>query len=107
MGTPEEVLLNGFAMLPKNIDGVISGHSGIPFVRFVPAGHKRLWLNAGVIGMPANDGTSRGWFAMLKPAGARGIEVAIRALEFDAQRAADAIYAQSALDTAYAGAILN
>jgi len=106
--TPEEVLLDGLAALPQGIDGVVSGHSGIPFARFVPAGSgERLWLNAGVIGMPANDGTSRGWFSVLKPDGAGGIKVEVHALEYDARGAAHAISAQPSLDTAYAGAILN
>ncbi len=45
--------------------------------------------------MPANDGTSRGWFAILTPRG-QDIEVSIRALHFDAKEAAAAIYAQPA-----------
>lgn len=44
-------------------DVVLSGHSGIAFAHI----HKnRLWLNAGVIGMPANDGNSDTWFLVLK-----------------------------------------
>ncbi|MBT4888244.1 MAG: metallophosphoesterase [Rhodospirillales bacterium] len=46
-------------------DAVIGGHCGLPFASKLSDG--RLWANAGVIGMPANDGTSRGWFATLEP----------------------------------------
>lgn len=43
-------------------DGVIAGHCGIPFTQIVGG---RLWHNAGAIGMPANDGTSRVWYSVL------------------------------------------
>lgn len=45
-------------------DGVLAGHSGIPFSEIVDGA---LWHNAGAIGMPANDGTPRGWFSLLIP----------------------------------------
>jgi predicted phosphodiesterase len=35
-------------------DVIIAGHSGIPFSQQLPDG--TLWHNAGVVGMPANDG---------------------------------------------------
>ncbi|MEL7465198.1 MAG: metallophosphoesterase family protein [Pseudomonadota bacterium] len=35
-------------------DGVIAGHCGLAFIEEVDG---RLWVNAGVIGMPENDGT--------------------------------------------------
>jgi predicted phosphodiesterase len=44
-------------------DAVICGHSGIPFTRRIGA---RVWHNPGSIGMPANDGTRRGWFSLLE-----------------------------------------
>ena len=43
-------------------DVVICGHSGIPFGQKVEAGY---WLNAGVIGMPANDGSADVWYMLL------------------------------------------
>ncbi len=43
-------------------DNIIAGHCGLPFgQRFVD----KHWLNAGVIGMPANDGTMDGWYLLL------------------------------------------
>ena len=43
-------------------DVILAGHAGLPFadVRDV-----QYWLNAGVIGMPANDGTPRVWYMLL------------------------------------------
>ena len=43
-------------------DVIIAGHSGLPF--YTHNEHK-LWLNPGVIGMPANDGSPKVWFAVL------------------------------------------
>jgi predicted phosphodiesterase len=44
-------------------DVIISGHSGIPFGQKVEAGY---WLNAGVIGMPANNGSADVWYMLLE-----------------------------------------
>ncbi|MGH7121336.1 MAG: radical SAM protein [Acetobacteraceae bacterium] len=67
-------------------DGVIGGHCELPFTRFVGS---RLWHNAGAIGMPANDGTPRGWFSLLVPE-QREIEVRHLPLEYDFRSAAQA-----------------
>ncbi|GAB0152145.1 metallophosphoesterase [Marinobacterium sp. BA1] len=45
-------------------DAVVGGHCGIPFGERLECGY---WLNAGVIGMPANDGTRDGWYLLLEP----------------------------------------
>ena len=47
------------------VDAIIGGHSGIPFGQRIG---NRYWLNAGVIGMPANDGASHGWYLQIDPA---------------------------------------
>ncbi|SFT36962.1 Calcineurin-like phosphoesterase superfamily domain-containing protein [Lishizhenia tianjinensis] len=44
------------------VDIVVAGHSGIPFHQRLEKG---LWVNAGVIGMPANDGQQEVWFAIV------------------------------------------
>ena len=44
-------------------DMIIAGHSGLPFAQNIG---DKLWLNPGVIGMPANDGTARVWFTILE-----------------------------------------
>ena len=43
-------------------DVILAGHAGLPFAD-VRSG--KYWLNAGVIGMPANDGTPRVWYLLL------------------------------------------
>ncbi|MCI2230207.1 metallophosphoesterase family protein [Polaribacter sp. MSW13] len=46
-------------------DVIIGGHCGLPFYHE----HKgKLWLNPGVIGMPANDGNPAVWYAILDDA---------------------------------------
>ncbi|MFK7934233.1 MAG: metallophosphoesterase [Saprospiraceae bacterium] len=44
-------------------DVILAGHCGLPFSEERDG---KLWLNSGVIGMPANDGTTRVWYAILK-----------------------------------------
>lgn len=80
-----------------DVDAVLCGHSGIPFCRLLD---ERLWLNAGVIGMPANDGTPRGWYAVLRMKG-RDIEIEIEPLAYDSKGAAEAIFAHGNLVRGY------
>lgn len=63
-----------------DVDIVISGHSGIAFERYVNGVH---WINAGVIGMPQNDGRQTTQFAVLDQAQLRFHE-----LSYDAAQAA-------------------
>jgi predicted phosphodiesterase len=65
-------------------DGVIAGHSGLPFTDVIDG---KLWHNAGAIGMPANDGTSRTWFSLLIPE-RDGIRVEHHTLDYDHRQAA-------------------
>jgi len=44
-------------------DVIIAGHCGLPFHQSIK---EKLWLNPGVIGMPANDGTTRVWYMFLE-----------------------------------------
>ncbi|MBM3594066.1 MAG: metallophosphoesterase family protein [Alphaproteobacteria bacterium] len=81
-------------------DGVIAGHCGIPFARQVRPG---IWINAGAIGMPADDGTPRIWFALLTP-GEAGLSVEILPLEYDHAAAAAAMRAVG-LPEGYAAAL--
>jgi len=76
---------------------IIGGHCGIPFSRKI---NRQLWHNPGVIGMPANDGTTRTWFSLLS---ARqntpgGISVEIKALDYNYKQA------MAAMDTTLVGA---
>lgn len=43
-------------------DVILCGHSGLPFSQ---TKNGKYWLNAGVIGMPANDGSTRVWYMIL------------------------------------------
>jgi predicted phosphodiesterase len=61
------------------VDGIIGGHCGLPFTQAI---NEQLWHNAGAIGMPANDGTPRVWFSLLR-AEADGIAIEHRALHYD------------------------
>lgn len=81
-------------------DGVIAGHCGMPFARMVGGA---LWLNAGAIGMPADDGTPRAWFAVLTPQAA-GLCAEILPLSYDHGAAAAAMRA-ARLPEGYAAAL--
>lgn len=58
--TPWEIKEKGFQ--ETGSDGIIAGHCGLPFY---DQKNEKLWINPGVIGMPANDGTSKVWYAIL------------------------------------------
>lgn len=52
----EDALIEDFCAVERligEVNGIIAGHSGLPFVREV---HGKQWINAGAIGMPPNDG---------------------------------------------------
>jgi len=46
-------------------DVIIGGHCGLPFS---DSQDDKIWINPGVIGMPANDGTTDVWYAILDDA---------------------------------------
>lgn len=46
-----------------NSDIIIAGHSGLPFQE---KQNGLWWINPGVIGMPANDGQTQVWYAILE-----------------------------------------
>lgn len=58
--TDDGVKADGMRFL--DVDAVIGGHAGVPFTQILDG---RLWHNAGVIGMPANDATPRVWYSLL------------------------------------------
>ena len=43
-------------------DVVIAGHAGVPFLA---RSGRTVWFNPGVIGMPANDGTTDVWYGLI------------------------------------------
>jgi len=62
-----------------DVDAVIGGHSGIPFGQALG---ERYWLNAGVIGLPANDGGTHGWYMLVEPV-ADGLRCSWQQLDYD------------------------
>jgi predicted phosphodiesterase len=65
-------------------DIIVGGHCGIPFIE--PQGDK-LWVNAGVIGMPANDGARRGWYLLICES-EEDLEFSLCSFDFDSEQAA-------------------
>lgn len=59
--TPWQEKARNFAETETNI--VLAGHCGLPFHSIEDG---KMWLNPGVIGMPANDGTTRVWYMLLE-----------------------------------------
>lgn len=68
-------------------DVVLAGHCGLPFVAQVG---RQTWFNAGVIGMPANDGTTDVWYGLVSPAAA-GVALSTHRLGYDHAGAAAAM----------------
>lgn len=61
------------------VDVIIGGHSGIPFGQKLG---NQGWLNSGVIGMPANDGSSDVWYMLLEAADS-GFTASWHRLDYD------------------------
>lgn len=68
-------------------DIIIAGHCGIPFAQRIG---EHIWFNPGVIGMPANDGTSDGWYGLIEPS-EDGLCFSVERLPYDADAAAAAL----------------
>ncbi len=58
---------------------IIAGHCGLPFAE---EKNELTWLNPGVIGMPANDGTDRVWFATMQNE-IEGLSYSFRHFQYD------------------------
>lgn len=91
-----------------NADVILAGHSGLPFTQVLENG--ALWHNAGVIGMPANDGTSDVWYSILAPSqDERNLKITHHRLVYDHRSAAQRMRAKGlgakGLGEDYAGAL--
>ncbi|NVJ93924.1 MAG: metallophosphoesterase [Methylocystaceae bacterium] len=64
-----------------DVDVVLAGHCGLPFSKKVG---DQYWINAGVIGMPANDGQPHTWYCVITP-DENGLEVGFYPLSYDYQ----------------------
>ena len=92
--TPGQEKIKQFELI-KTLTGVypdiiIGGHCGIPFANQLTLADNRqvFWLNAGVIGMPANDGTSDGWYMLLEPDSEQNqLKVSFNRLAYDTDTA--------------------
>ncbi len=62
-----------------DVDVVIAGHCGLPFIA---NSGRRTWMNPGVIGMPANDGTADVWYGRLQ-ATEDGLTLSTHRLSYD------------------------
>ncbi len=98
--TPQEEKQGELALC--DADAVIGGHAGIPFGEELGG---RYWLNSGVIGMPANDGTRNGWYLVLIPE-SKGVRCVWKRLGYDAE-AAYASMQESGRSDGYAKALIT
>ena len=78
-------------------DVVLAGHCGLPFI---DKHEEQYWINAGVIGMPANDGQSSTWYCLINEA-KDGLQVAFKTLVYDYKKTAD-LMLENGLPKAYA-----
>ena len=80
-----EVLADEIAA--SRADVILAGHCGLPFI----ARHAgSTWFNAGVLGMPANDGTTDVWYGLVTP-GSDGVVLSTHRLAYDHAGAAAAM----------------
>jgi hypothetical protein len=79
---------------------VVGGHCGIPFGQQL---NNRYWLNSGVIGMPANDGTTDGWYLSLE-AESGGVGASWHRLDYNWEEASRRMLING-LDTPYRKAL--
>ncbi|MBB4078167.1 alkylhydroperoxidase/carboxymuconolactone decarboxylase family protein [Lewinella aquimaris] len=83
--TPWQTKQRSFAVLGADV--IIGGHSGLPFA---DGQDDRLWLNAGAVGMPANDGTPRTWYLSLDDTDGQ-LSYSFHALKYDHETAKNKI----------------
>lgn len=82
---------------------IVGGHCGIPFGQQLD--EQRFWLNAGVIGMPANDGESKTWYMTINKTG-DNVEAKWHRLNYEVSKTIDAMN-RHALCPGYADALLS
>lgn len=83
------------------VDVIVGGHCGLPFA---DVRHGKHWLNAGVIGMPANDGTDRVWFLTVQHNNAGEIDYRFHSLQYNHTQASDAMQ-EAGLPASYASTL--
>jgi predicted phosphodiesterase len=98
--TPWQKKKENFESTQSNI--IIAGHCGLPFADVM---EDKFWLNPGVIGMPANDGTPRVWFLTMDDSGGE-VKFKFHFLDYDHQTASK-LMLQSNLPASYANTLLT
>ncbi len=83
-------------------DVILAGHCGLPFVDEKDG---KIWLNSGVIGMPANDGETSVWYTILNDLNGE-LTYAFHRLEYDF-KTAHALMLENKLPRSYAQTLLN
>jgi len=78
-------------------DVILAGHCGLPFYDTYDG---QYWINSGVIGMPANDGSSQVWYALLDDQDGQ-LSVQHQAYQYDHEHTAQLMEAAK-LPAAYA-----
>ncbi len=81
---------------------ILAGHAGLPFADLR---EKYSWLNAGVIGMPANDGTPRTWYLLLDDTGGK-LSYSLESFTYD-NTLANRLMLEKELPDAYAKTLLT
>ena len=84
------------------VDIILSGHCGLPFHH---VNRNNYWLNPGVIGMPANDGTQRVWYMTLEE-NKDSVLFHHHSFEYDASMASS-LMNEYRLPEAYAKTLIN
>lgn len=71
-----------------NADVILAGHCGLPFTH---VRQNKFWINAGAIGMPANDGTTRVWYAILNLDGKGQLVASHHSFNYDNRKTSEAM----------------
>ncbi len=82
----------------SQVDVILGGHCGLPFASVQ---ENKFWLNAGVIGMPANDATTRVWYMLLNDS---PFSFEHHFFDYDFQQAAD-LMIKNGLPKAYSNTL--
>lgn len=98
--SPKEVKMRNF--VESKSDFIIAGHCGIPFNEKIDS---KIWLNAGVIGMPANDANPATWFVEISHPNSE-IVMEHKRLQYDYHLAAEKMK-ENGLPASYATSLMN
>lgn len=61
-------------------DLIVGGHAGLPFIQ---TQGRQTWVNAGTIGIPANDGTRDVWYLLLEQDTSNALHLSLNRLSYD------------------------